>query len=258
MTRHLTRWMRLRKVCRRMRFPVAPVRDVVSMTGVKFPVLPRLLLTLCTFLALLTAPAATAAPERWAKEIDALTVSDATNPPPAGGVVFVGSSSIRLWKTLAEDFPGVTAINRGFGGSELADSGFYLDRIVLAYQPRLVVLYAGENDINGGKSPETVLADFQAFRAKLHAALPATKLIYLSIKESPSRARMSSLFQATNELIAADCATDPRCTFVDVNTAMLDASGGTRPELFVKDQLHMNADGYAIWKRELAPHLSTK
>jgi lysophospholipase L1-like esterase len=225
---------------------------------VKFPTLSQLLLPLCTFLALLTAPAATAAPESWAKEIDALTAGDATNPLPAGGVVFVGSSSIKLWKTLAEDFPGIATINRGFGGSELADSLFYLDRIVLAYQPRLVVLYAGENDVNGGKTPEAVLADFKALRAKLHAALPATKLIYLSIKESPSRARMASLFQATNELIAGDCATDPRCTFVDVATPMLDASGGTRPELFVEDQLHLNADGYAIWKRELAPHLQAK
>lgn len=224
----------------------------------KYFILPRLFLSILGCLALLEAPAALAAPERWTKEINVLTAKDATNPPATGGVVFVGSSSIRLWKTLAEDFPGITTINRGFGGSELADSLFYLDRIVLPYQPRLVVLYAGENDVNGGKTPEAVLADFRAFRAKLHAALPGAKLIYLSIKESPSRARMASLFQATNELIAADCATDPRCTFVDVNTAMLDASGGTRPELFVKDQLHMNADGYAIWKRELAPHLSTK
>jgi lysophospholipase L1-like esterase len=219
---------------------------------------PRLFLPLLACFALLKTPAALAAPESWAKEIDALTAHDAANPPPAGGVVFVGSSSIKLWKTLAEDFPGAPVINRGFGGSELADSLFYLDRIVLAYQPRLVVLYAGENDVNGGKAPEAVLADFQAFRARLHAALPDAKLIYLSIKESPSRARMASLFQATNELIAADCTTDPRCTFVDVATPMLDASGGTRPELFLEDQLHLNADGYAIWKRELAPHLATK
>ncbi len=228
------------------------------MEGVKSPILPRLLLTLCTFLALLAAPAANAAPERWTKEIDALTAKDATNPPPTGSVVFVGSSSIKLWKTLAEDFPDIVTINRGFGGSELADSVFYFDRIVRPYQPRLVVLYAGENDVQSGKAPETVLADFQAFRAKLHAALPATKLIYVSIKESPSRARKGSLFLATNELIAADCATDKRCLFVDVNTPMLDASGGTRPELFAKDQLHLNVDGYAIWKRELTPHLATK
>lgn len=217
------------------------------------PVLSRLLAVLLASSVL--ALTGSAAPDAWLKEIDALTANDATQPPAAGGVVFVGSSSIRLWKTLAEDFPGLATINRGFGGSGLADSVFYLDRLVLPYQPRLVVLYAGENDINGGKTPEAVLADFKAFRAKLHATLPTTRLIYLSIKESPARARRASLFHATNELIAADCATDPRCIFVDVNTAMLDASGGTRPELFVEDQLHLNAAGYAIWKRELAPHL---
>ncbi|MDQ5978548.1 MAG: hypothetical protein QG602_1522 [Verrucomicrobiota bacterium] len=223
------------------------------MISMKSPALPRLLAALLAFAVL--ALTAFTTPDAWLKEIDTLTANDAAHPPAKGGVVFVGSSSIRLWLTLAEDFPDIATINRGFGGSELADSLFYLDRLVLAYQPRLVVLYAGENDINGGKTPEAVLADFKAFRSKLHAALPKTRLIYLSIKESPSRARKASLFQATNELIAADCASDPRCTFVDVNTAMLDASGGTRPELFVDDQLHLNAAGYAIWKRELAPHL---
>lgn len=222
----------------------------------KHPTLPHAFASLLILSTVLLFPGhALAAPERWAKEIDRLTAGDATKLPPAGGAVFVGSSSIRLWSSLAEDFPGIATINRGFGGSELADSLYYLDRIVLAYQPRLVVLYAGENDVNGGKTPEAVLAGFQAFRARLHAALPETRLIYLSIKESPSRARKAALFLATNELIAADCATDPRCTFVDVNTPMLDASGGTRPELFVKDQLHLNPDGYAIWQRELAPYL---
>lgn len=196
-----------------------------------------------------------AAPERWTKDIAELTAQDATNPPPAGGVVFVGSSSISLWKTLAEDFPDVPSINRGFGGSELADSVFYLDRIVLPYRPRLVVLFAGTNDIWNGKAPETVAADFKAFRTKLHAALPATKLIYLSLNPAPSRARVHEQMYAANQLIESDCATDPRCTFVDVATPMLDASGGTRPELFVADQLHLNRDGYAIWTRVLAPYL---
>lgn len=185
-----------------------------------------------------------------------MTAGDASNPPPAGGAVFVGSSSIRLWKTLAEDFPGLATLNRGFGGSGMEDALFYQERLVLAYQPRLVVLYTGENDIASGQTPEAVAAGFRTFRERLHAALPQTRLIYLSIKDSPSRARMASRFATANELIAADCATDSRCTFVDVNTPMLDASGGTRPELFVQDQLHLNPDGYAIWKRELAPYLN--
>jgi lysophospholipase L1-like esterase len=206
-------------------------------------------------LALLAAPLH-AAPEKWADDIDKLTASDAAQPPAKNAVVFVGSSSIRLWATLAEDFPGVPTINRGFGGSELADSVFYSDRIVIPYAPRLVVLYAGENDLNAGQSPETVLADFRTFRAKIHAALPATKIIFLAIKESPSREKVRAQVQSANRLIAADCATDPRCTFVDVATPLLDATGGYRPELFREDRLHLRPAGYVIWTRVLAPYLT--
>jgi lysophospholipase L1-like esterase len=201
-------------------------------------------------------PAVTAGPASWAKEIDLLTAKDAINPPSPGGVVFVGSSSIRLWTTLAQDFPDISTINRGFGGSELADSVFYFDRLVLPHKPRLVVLFAGTNDIWAGKPPETVAADFKTFRAKLHAVLPETRLIFLSLTLSPSRARVHEQMRAANRLIAADCATDSRCTFVDINTPML-APGGTapRPELFVQDRLHLNRDGYAIWTKVLAPYL---
>lgn len=220
------------------------------------PPIPRLSRFPVTLLAaLLLAGPALAAPDQWAADIDKFTAADAAQPPAAGGVVFVGSSSIRFWSTLAEDFPGVPVINRGFGGSEMADSAFYADRIVIPYKPRLVVVYAGENDLASGKAPETVLADFQAFRAKVHAALPATKIIYLSCKESPSRARVRPQVQAANKLIAADCAADARCTFVDVATPLLDAAGGYRPGLFREDQLHLNPAGYAIWTRVLAPYL---
>jgi lysophospholipase L1-like esterase len=198
---------------------------------------------------------ACAAPEKWAQEIDRLTSGDATNPPPAGGVVFVGSSSIRLWKTLAEDFPGTATINRGFGGSELADSVVYADRIVIPYEPKVVVLFAGTNDLNNGKTPEVVLADFQAFRTKLHTALPAARLIYLAITLAPSRAQIHEQMRTANQLIAADISTDPRCTFVDINTPMAGADGVIPDSLFVNDRLHLNRDGYAIWKRVLAPHL---
>jgi lysophospholipase L1-like esterase len=196
-----------------------------------------------------------ATPEKWAAEIDRLTASDKNATKMADAVVFVGSSSIRYWTTLKEDFPEVHSINRGFGGSEMADSAFYADRIVIPYQPRLVVVYAGENDIAAGKSPETVLADFRAFRTKVHAALPKTKIIYLAMKESPVRAKVRAQILAGNRLIAADCATDPRCTFVDVATPLLDAAGNYRPELFRDDQLHMKPAGYAIWTKILAPYL---
>jgi len=204
---------------------------------------------------LLCAAPARATPAQWKAEIDRLTAADATQPAPHDAIVFVGSSSIRFWTTLAQDFPQLPVMNRGFGGSEMADSVFYADRIVLPYHPRLVVVYAGENDIAAGKPPETVLADFQAFRAKVHAALPKTRIIYLAMKESPVRARVRAQVLAGNRLIAADCATDPRCTFVDVATPLLDAQGRTRPELFRADGLHLLPAGYAIWTRVLAPYL---
>jgi lysophospholipase L1-like esterase len=220
-----------------------------------FPSRPARRLLPALFAALLLAAPALATPEKWTAEIGNFVATDATHPPPAGAIVFVGSSSIRYWTTLAEDFPGVVSINRGFGGSELADSVFYADRIVIPYRPRLVVLYAGENDLWDGKSPETILADFHAFRTKVHAALPKTRIIFLAIKESPSRARVRAQVFEANRLIAADCATDPRCTFVDVATPLLDAQGRPRPELFRPDQLHLLPAGYAIWTKVLAPYL---
>lgn len=221
------------------------------------PTLPRsFIFTLSLLVTLLLASPAFATPDKWAADIDRLTAADAAHPPAPQSVVFVGSSSIRLWTTLDQDFPGVTSINRGFGGSELADSVFYADRIVLPYKPRLVVLFAGTNDLWSGKSPETVAADFKAFRTKLHAALPQTRLIYLSITLAPSRARIHEQMREANRLIAADCATDPRCQFVDINTPMVGTSGGTPPPgLFVQDQLHLNRAGYAIWTKVLAPYL---
>jgi lysophospholipase L1-like esterase len=196
-----------------------------------------------------------AAPDFWAKEIDQLTALDATQPPPAGGVVFVGSSSIRLWKTMAQDFPGVATINRGFGGSELADSVFYADRIVLPYRPRAVVLFAGSNDLKNGKSPEAVLADFRAFRTKLHAALPEARLLFLSITLAPSRADIHDSMRRANALIGADIATDARCAFVDINPPMLGPDGRIPDSLFIDDRLHLNPNGYAIWTKVLAPYL---
>ena len=216
--------------------------------------MPSTLLRLLCLL-LISFNLALAAPDRWKEEIATLIKNDATQPPASDAVLFVGSSSIRLWKSLADDFAETAVINRGFGGSEIADSLHYADKIILPYRPRAVVLYAGENDIVGGKTPEAVAADFKTFREKIHQALPAAHLYYLSMKFSPSRAKFKASMQRANQLIAADCAKAENCTFVDVNAAMLDAAGEPRPELFVKDQLHMRPEGYAIWKKVLTPLL---
>lgn len=205
-------------------------------------------------LALLS-PVVHADPAQWKKEIDTLTKSDAEHPPAPHGIVFVGSSSIRFWETLADDFPGLPVIRRGFGGSALADSVYYFDRIVLPYQPDTVVLYAGENDIHAGVSPETVAADFNAFREKLHTSLPKTRLIYISMKPSPSRWAEHEKMEHGNALIAAACSHDSLLTFMDVYHPMLDSNGTPRPELFRDDMLHMKHDGYVIWIRLLTPLL---
>lgn len=191
----------------------------------------------------------------WAKEIDALTKADTEHPPAQHGIVFVGSSSIRFWTSLEQDFPGLPVIRRGFGGSELADSVFYFDRIVGAYQPDTVVLYAGENDIHAGVAPEKVASDFNAFRGKLHAALPKARLIYIAMKPSPSRWSEHEKTEHGNALIAEACARDPQTTFLNIYPAMLGAEGKPRPELFREDMLHMNPGGYAIWVRLLGPLL---
>jgi lysophospholipase L1-like esterase len=205
---------------------------------------------------LFLAPLLLAAPDKWTTAIDKFTQQDAKQPPPSNGVVFVGSSSIVKWASLEKDFPGVKVINRGFGGSQLEDSVFYADRIVTPYQPRIVVVYAGDNDLNAGKTPETVFADFKAFVAKVHAKLPATRIVYIAIKPSPSRWKIKDKGEKTNALIAAECAKNPKLLrFVDVWQPMLDAKGEPRPELFVADMLHMNAAGYEVWTPLVAKEL---
>lgn len=210
------------------------------------------------FLILLYAaliPFACAAPERWAKDIAAFAQADRAHPPAPHGIVFVGSSSIAKWKTLATDFPGLPMINRGFGGSEIGDAVFYADQIVIAYAPRIVVLYSGDNDLAAGKSPESVEEKFRAFVAKVHAALPQTRIVFIAMKPSPSRWGLRAKYVAGNRMIAADCARDPRLSFVDVWPVMLGADGQPRPDIFLADRLHMNHRGYELWIKLLNPLL---
>ncbi len=123
-------------------------------------------------------------PTRWESTIEKFEAQDKASPPPTGGALFIGSSSIRKWN-LDKTFPDrKDTINRGFGGSQMADSAHYADRIAIPYKPRVIVVYAGDNDIAAGKSPQTVLADYQAFVKKIHAALPNTRIVYIAIKPS--------------------------------------------------------------------------
>jgi lysophospholipase L1-like esterase len=192
-------------------------------------------------------------PTRFEAEIRAFEAADRASPPPPDAVLFVGSSSIKNWTDVAADFPGVPVLNRGFGGSTLADIVYYADRIVLPYHPRLVVLYAGDNDLELGRTPERVLGDYRAFVAGLRAALPAVRIAYVSIKPSPARRANIERTRETNQRIRAEIARDSLQSYVDVFTPMLDTTGQPRPELFEADSLHMTRAGYMLWRALLAP-----
>jgi len=170
--------------------------------------------------------------------------------------VFVGSSSFTLWDTMEQDLAPFPVVRRGFGGSQLSDSVRHCERIVIPYRPRAVVLYAGDNDLADGVSPEQVAADFQAFVDKVHGALPETKIAFLSIKPSPSRRPLLSEQRRANALVAALTKRDPRLFFFDIVPALLDARGEPRAELFGDDLLHLNRRGYLVWAEILRPHLA--
>jgi lysophospholipase L1-like esterase len=193
--------------------------------------------------------------DRWQKQVNAYLEADATSPPPQSGVVFVGSSSIRGWRTLADDFPGIPVIGRGVGGCYVIDTVRYADALVLKHRPKVVVLYAGENDITDNTPPAVVCRHVQTFVDLVRAELPDARILYISAKPSPSRAHLMPQFKQANEMIRAYMSGDPNLVYVDVWPAMLDDQGNPLPELFVKDMLHMNALGYARWKALIAPHL---
>lgn len=180
-------------------------------------------------------------------EIERFEAADRVNPPQPGGIVFVGSSSIVRWTTLASDFPGYNVINRGFGGSQLSDSVRFATRIVTPYKPKMVVLFAGSNDINDGKSGETVFEDYKKFVTIVHDALPDTKIVYISISPAPSRITKWPEMKKANRLIKDFDRHHKGLIFVDLFDQMLTKTGGPRPELFVQDQLHMSPLGYKIW-----------
>lgn len=204
----------------------------------------------CTLVA-----SAQQSPAPFQKEIEAFEASDAKAPPPKDAVLFIGSSSIRLWKTLEQDFPGMTVINRGFGGSQVEHSLRYADRIVLPYRPRLIVLYAGDNDLASGKSPTRVADDFKAFAAKVREALPQTPVLYVSIRPSAARWHLYGRQWLTNRIIEAFAEADPQVEFVDVVPTLLGPDGRPREEFLVADKLHLNEAGYRAWTAVIRPRV---
>jgi len=220
--------------------------------------LGKLLLLLLAMLALAVAARAAEEPDReenrWEAKIREFEARDKEQKPPAEGILFVGSSSIRGWKVEA-CFPDLPVIDRGFGGSQIADSVHFADRIILPYRPRVVVLYAGDNDVNAGKTPRRVLADYREFVKTIHRALPQTRIVFIAIKPSIRRWDLVDSMREANGLIRAVTDKDDRLRYVDIDRPMIGDDGKPRPELFKSDGLHLNAEGYKLWSGLVLEHL---
>ena len=188
----------------------------------------------------------------YAAEINAFLAADRTAMPPQGAVLFIGSSSIRMWETLAKDFPEIPVINRGFGGSFIRDSTLYAERIVIPYKPKMVVLCAGTNDLSyGNRDPEGAFEDYKAFVAKVHAALPDTRIVYLAVNPTVARWKQEAKNLELNFLIEryAYETNSPKLKLnaIDPHAQFLTPDGKPQPALLREDGLHFNAEGYRLW-----------
>lgn len=192
---------------------------------------------------------------KWEPEITAFKAADRTNPPPTNALLFVGSSTIRLWTTLATDFPGHPIINHGFGGSEIADSTHFADRIVFPYAPRAIFFRAGGNDLANGKTPEAVFVDFKAFVETVHARLPDVEIYFISWNPTPSRWKNREKEKTLNDSVEEYARHTPRVKFIEAGMMVIGADGMPRPELFIGDQLHFNAAGYKLLAERVRPFL---
>src|SRR5262245_58929582 len=193
-------------------------------------------------------------PDRWERYVAAYDEADKVSPPLKHQIVFVGSSTIRRWD-VASYFPDLTILNRGIDGTELSDTVRYIDRLVLRYEPRLVVVYAGDNDIGGGRVSEQVAVDFERFVRAVHTKLPETRILYIGIKPSPLRWLQVDRMRLANQLIRSICERDDRLAFLDLDNLMLGWDEKPRQELYVEDSLHLSPQGYQLWTAVLRPYL---
>lgn len=200
----------------------------------------------------------TLAPYPFEDAIRLFRAQDRKNPPPQNAILFIGSSSIRMWRTLAQDLAPLPVINRGFGGSRAEHAVHFINAIVLPYRPRTIVFYEGDNDLAAGVSPEAFLVQCRLFAEKVHAELPHTRIYFLSIKPSGLRYQLWPQMQAANRLLQQFAAAHDYLDFIDVSTAMHDSLGQLRADIFMPDRLHLNAKGYAIWTRIVRQKLGLK
>ncbi|MEY2880815.1 MAG: hypothetical protein RLZZ15_3195 [Verrucomicrobiota bacterium] len=190
---------------------------------------------------------------KWEKDIAKFEAADRAAPPPQGAVLFVGSSTIVRWKTLAADFPHTTVLNRGFGGNQIKDCTHYAERMIFPYAPSAIFLRAGGNDLNAGWPVEEVLADFKTFVTTVRGRLPGVPIYFIGLSPSVKRLEQVAAGNQLNDLVAAYCRTQRGLTYIDTRTITLDAAGHVRPELFVADMLHFNEEGYKLLVAAVRP-----
>jgi lysophospholipase L1-like esterase len=188
--------------------------------------------------------------EWYEEEVAAIEAERTTKPPATGAVVFYGSSSIRLWDTLEEDFPGIPVVNAGFGGSTLTACAWFFDRLVVPLRPRSLVVYAGDNDLGDGKHSRDVVASYHALIGQVDQRLGPIPFGFVSIKPSPARHQLLEQIRQTNQHIQLALEQRPNSYFINVFDAMLD-NGVPRADLFAEDGLHLNAAGYQLWREIL-------
>lgn len=169
--------------------------------------------------------------------------------------VFTGSSSVRLWKNLQEEFPAIPIINTGFGGSQTSDLLIHLDELVIRYSPEKVFIYEGDNDLNAGKEAAQIMKDIDLLVSRIHQKLPETNIVLISAKPSPSRWQLKTSYTVLNDLMRQYATTHNQVNFMNVWNVMLDKSGRPISEIFIADSLHMNAKGYAIWNKSVIPFM---
>lgn len=197
----------------------------------------------------------TTGPEGWESTIKDFERQDIQHPPAKGSNLFVGSSSLAIWRTMNESFPGYAVLNRGFGGSNFIDLLYYVDRIVVPYAPSKIFVYEGDNDLAAGAEPEEVLRRAIQFRTIIAKKLPSAKVVFISAKPSPSRWNLKEKYEQFNSELKRYASKTKSTEFVDVWTPMLDQRGVVLKHIFGADSLHMNNEGYVIWEAVLRPYL---
>ena len=195
---------------------------------------------------------------RYQNDIQTIKQYDKIYAPPKNPIVFVGSSSFRLWSDLERTFANYHVLNRGIGGAVIQDISNHIDDLITPYKPRQVFIYVGENDVANQATSEAVLNNTKKLLTEIRERLPNVPIVYVAMKPSPSREKFLPIVIKANQLIQDYIATQKKMTFIDVFSPMLTREGKPKPELFLADQLHMNQSGYAIWIKDIKPHLLKK